>query len=356
MAFLIPLVAANNASSTLASGISSSATSMSLATGGGALFPTLSSGQYFVITMTSATTGIIGEIMHVTAVSGDTFTIVRAQEGTTAQSWNATDIVSNFWTAGQLATALGLLSYPVVGSSRNAAMLIGSASATATFTADEIVVQTSLGGQAYQLASFNKTINLGTTGAGGMDTGSPPSSGFPFVGVYAIYNPTTGATALLATNATSSVVPEIYGGGAMPTGYTASALVSVWAVAGGQFVAGSQLGRKVVFSGILVLSTGTNITSSQSIAPAVPMNARFFSLYADVGSTAAAFAGANFTVYASASTGTFCGQTGAGSAGVGSFTNVINDVQITTPQLMFYSFSLTTGAPTVNVNVFGYEF
>lgn len=98
------VVAANNATTTLAGGISSTATSMNVATGSGALFPALLAGQYFVITMVSATTGIIGEIMHVTAVTGDTFTIVRAQEGTAAAAWNATDIVSNFWTAGQFAT------------------------------------------------------------------------------------------------------------------------------------------------------------------------------------------------------------------------------------------------------------
>ena len=48
-------------------------------------------------------------------------------------------------------------------------MSIATASATATFTADEIIVETALGGTQYRLSSFNKTINLGVVGAGGMD-------------------------------------------------------------------------------------------------------------------------------------------------------------------------------------------
>ena len=59
-----------------------------------------------------------------------------------------------------------------------------------------------------------------------MDTGAVPAS--RFFGLYAIYNPVTGASALLAVNATSVLLPNVYGGASMPAGYTASALVSVW--------------------------------------------------------------------------------------------------------------------------------
>ncbi|HGU5938085.1 TPA: hypothetical protein ACM98N_004228, partial [Yersinia enterocolitica] len=113
----------------------------------------------------------------------------------------------------------------VIGTSRNAKMSVAAASATATFTADELIVQAVLGGRQYKLASFNKTINLATTGAGGMDTGTVPANGF--VALYAIYNPTTQISALLAVNASSVVAPEVYGGSNMPAGYMASALVSV---------------------------------------------------------------------------------------------------------------------------------
>ncbi|HEY0181270.1 MAG TPA: hypothetical protein VGC09_00545 [Rhodopila sp.] len=64
----------------------------------------LAAGEYFVITVTSAGSGLTNEIMQVTAVSGDTFTVTRAQEGSAAQAWSAADIIQNLMTAGQLDT------------------------------------------------------------------------------------------------------------------------------------------------------------------------------------------------------------------------------------------------------------
>ncbi|WP_322092909.1 hypothetical protein [Paraburkholderia bannensis] len=72
----------------------------------------------------------------------------------------------------------------VVGSVRNLVMNGATASASATLTAGEIIVESAPGGTAYKLASFSKTFNLATTGAGGMDTGTAPVSGF--VALYAI--------------------------------------------------------------------------------------------------------------------------------------------------------------------------
>ena len=81
----------NNASSTLASGINSSVTSLTVATGQGALFPTLGAGDYFYCTLANAVGTI--EIVKVTARSTDTFTITRAQDNTTAASWSTGDKV-----------------------------------------------------------------------------------------------------------------------------------------------------------------------------------------------------------------------------------------------------------------------
>lgn len=93
---------ANNAFTTIAGSINSTATSVNLASGTGALFPTLSGGQFFVATFIGATNPLLTEIVHVTAISGDTVTIVRGQEGTTAQSWSAGDLFQNLVTAGYL--------------------------------------------------------------------------------------------------------------------------------------------------------------------------------------------------------------------------------------------------------------
>lgn len=81
----------NNATSSLAAAITSSATSLTVTSGQGALFPTLSSGDYFYCTLTNYNSAI--EIIKVTAKSTDTFTIVRAQDNTSASAWDYGDKV-----------------------------------------------------------------------------------------------------------------------------------------------------------------------------------------------------------------------------------------------------------------------
>ena len=71
----------NLASTTLASGVTSTATSLSVTSA--SLFPTLGSGDYFYA---SIGTGSGSEVVKVTAVSGTTFTVVRGQDDTTAIS------------------------------------------------------------------------------------------------------------------------------------------------------------------------------------------------------------------------------------------------------------------------------
>lgn len=76
----------NNATSTLASGINNSVTSLSVSAGHGTRWPTLDVGDWCWSTITDGTNV---EIVKVTARSTDTFTVVRGQQGTTAQSWSA---------------------------------------------------------------------------------------------------------------------------------------------------------------------------------------------------------------------------------------------------------------------------
>jgi len=79
----------NNATGTLAASILSSATTIVLSSTQGALFPTLSAGQYFYGTLFN-TAGSY-EIVKVTARAGDNLTVIRAQEGTTALAFSAGD-------------------------------------------------------------------------------------------------------------------------------------------------------------------------------------------------------------------------------------------------------------------------
>lgn len=169
----------------------------------------------------------------------------------------------------------------VVGGTRNFLMSVTAASATATATADELVVEAgAFGALQYRLSTFSKSINLATTGVGGMDTGTAPVSGF--VGIYAIYNPNAALSstnpALLAQNATSGALGNIYGGANMPTGYTASALLSVWPTNASSLLAiGFQTDRTINTVPSTVLTGGTAASYTPfSLSAAVPFNAKSF--------------------------------------------------------------------------------
>jgi hypothetical protein len=106
----------NNASSTLASGISSGAGSFSVQSGAGALFPNPvnpSTGiaiDYFMVTAVRASDGAI-EIMKCTARATDTLTVTRAQEGTTALALNTGDRIELRATANGLNNISGVASF-----------------------------------------------------------------------------------------------------------------------------------------------------------------------------------------------------------------------------------------------------
>lgn len=94
----------NNASTTLGSSLTNVATTATVASGTGVLFPVLSVGQYFTATIFAAgnTSGVPNEIVRVTARVGDTMTLVRGQEGTVASAWAVGDSFSNYITAAWL--------------------------------------------------------------------------------------------------------------------------------------------------------------------------------------------------------------------------------------------------------------
>lgn len=94
----------NNASTTLASGITNSNTVLSLATGTGSLFPTITAPDFAYVTLIDSSNNI--EIVKVTARSGDVLTVVRAQEGTTARSFATGSKVDLRVTAAGLANKL----------------------------------------------------------------------------------------------------------------------------------------------------------------------------------------------------------------------------------------------------------
>ena len=94
---------ANSAFATLASGINSSATSITLTTGQGARFPSLAGGDYFFATLIDTSNNL--EIVKCTARSTDVLTVVRGQESTTARAFSTGDRIELRITAQSIVDA-----------------------------------------------------------------------------------------------------------------------------------------------------------------------------------------------------------------------------------------------------------
>jgi hypothetical protein len=82
----------NFAHTQLAAGLTDTDTTVSVTGGQGARFPTLAAGEYFYATLENAS--LLREIVKVIARADDTFTVIRAQDSTTARSWNAGDTLA----------------------------------------------------------------------------------------------------------------------------------------------------------------------------------------------------------------------------------------------------------------------
>ncbi|SUP77306.1 tail fiber protein [Yersinia frederiksenii] len=238
----------------------------------------------------------------------------------------------------------------VVGTLRNAKMSITAASATANFIADELIVQTALGGLQYKLTNFNKIINLATTGAGGMDTGTVPVNGY--VALYAIYNPTTQISALLTVNTTSVLAPEICAG-VMPSGYTASALVSVWRIASSQFVMGYQADRKII-TPVVPATTSTSLPASYialGLTAIVPVNAKSVNGWVGITTTAPVN---NQIFVASSASGIY--EHLIQSAPITTLNASLPDIPIITPQAVYYKAASSGTVSLFVIDINGYTF
>jgi hypothetical protein len=157
----------NNASTTIAGSITPASTTINLAAGTGAEFPSPTGGNYFVATLYDQATKTQYEIVHVTARSGDVVTVTRAQEGTTAQNWNAGDIFANLVTAG----TLNQFVQAGTGPADTSVLYVGTDVST---TANLVVCNTNPVPAAYATGmQFNIKIgpNIGGVGGLGKNTG-----------------------------------------------------------------------------------------------------------------------------------------------------------------------------------------
>jgi len=119
---------ANNAHSTLASGINTSATSITVASGHGARFPSLAGAEFFFATLIDSSNNL--EIVKVTARSTDVLTVTRAQESTSAASFSSGDRIELRITAA----GLGELITPSDIAFKNVANTWAAAQQGRTFT------------------------------------------------------------------------------------------------------------------------------------------------------------------------------------------------------------------------------
>ena len=211
----------NNATSTLASTITSGATSLTVATGQGALFPTLS-GDYFYCTLSNTANTI--EIVKVTARSTDTFTIVRAQDNTTASAFVTGDKVELRLVAAVLSNT-AILDQTNVFSAAQTVNINGTVGAT-TPAAATVTTLTATADSSFT-STGALSISKGTTGqrptpASGMlrfNTTSVEFEGYngtawASVGGAALSNDTSTASNLypLFASATSGTASTLYTG------------------------------------------------------------------------------------------------------------------------------------------------
>ncbi|MCK7231002.1 hypothetical protein L8P23_02535 [Enterobacter roggenkampii] len=259
----LTLLTANNAQTVLTAGISASATSLTVNSGTGALFPSATAGvSYFKLTLVDAATGQLSEIVHVTARSGDTMTITRGQEGTTARAWSANDIAANMLTAGTISLLAPLDSPALTGTPTVPTASPGTSTTQAASTAFVASAITAATGRLINIRVFTSsgtyTPTAGTTrvkvkaiGGGGAGGGAVATStgvsagGGGGSGAYAEGYYTSGFSGLTVTiGAAGASASGAVGGNGGTTSF--GALISCPGGGGGQI--GTASNTTIVYS------------------------------------------------------------------------------------------------------------
>jgi hypothetical protein len=310
--------------------------------------------------VTSQIAGLTSHLLGSTQIASLTSTVMAAWTSTAVAAFTSTALggLKSSVIPSTAISGLGSIGMPlIIGSIRNGKMSVTAASSTGTFTADELIVETALGGTAYKIASYSQTVNLATTGAGGMDTGSPPANSF--VSLYAIYNPTTTTASILAC-AVAISSGAVYSGANMPTGYTASALLTtVPTNASSQFPILYAYNGKVSYPKVNALNitasvptTWTSVGLSNSVGM-VPATA--ISISGSAGDPTAAQNGAVALASDANGTNELDIAIAGTSSGIGSFLTgaPFSDLPLITAQTLYYK--STNASYGVRIDISAYR-
>lgn len=222
------LLFANNASTTLASGINATSTTVVLASGTGGLFPNPTAGeQAFYLTIKDAATELTNEIMLCTARSGDVCTVARGQQGTTAVAWNAGDIAAQLVTRGDLEGMVqpDQLQEQIYVATGAAGMNSITATLTSGLTALPDSMLLILRAAAANTGPVTLTLTLGSTvlpaenvvkyGGSALNADDIPAAGFPMMliwsatlGAYVLTNPASGTAGSIAGGAANDLLVQ----------------------------------------------------------------------------------------------------------------------------------------------------
>ncbi|MBB2981737.1 hypothetical protein [Paraburkholderia tropica] len=244
----------------------------------------------------------------------------------------------------------------VAGTARNLNALLTAQGASATWTADELLIKSALGGLAYQVGGFNKTVSLGGAGIGGVVGTVPAANGF--AAIYAAIG--SSGVGIFATDATSAKAPEVYGG-TLPVGYAyGSQLISIAPISAiaGQFAAFVQTNRRVGWAGGNIVA-GSSFTGSNAVTPStayIPPNARFVTGYTQLANSSASSASSiSVTIQDSVISGAG-GWPNAQSVPASSSIAEGFSVAVSTSQSIYRTVTASGGTPSHTIAVTAFEF
>lgn len=308
---------ANNINTALSAAVTSSQTTVTLASTEG-LPGSIPSGSVLVVTLNDQATRSNFEVLHATAVAGATLTVVRAQEGTAALTWGVGDYAYSAPTAGQMG---GFLQSTPPGCLLNVQTfdLAGTYTYTETPGTGWVIVevQAAGGGSGCAAATGVSDVSVGGSGSAGNYGKSQLLSGF------------SGASIVVGAAGAGGTSGSVNGGAGGASSF--GALTAAGGIGGGQG-ASLPFGAATVFQAAAAPATAAgfnilNVTgqggvtyfimTNQNVVSA-PGGASFFGTGAPAQSVG--FPGASAVNYGSGGSGGANGASGSlrsGGAGAG---------------------------------------